>query len=86
MCRQLEGGGMEVIMEYVIEYEETIRKTNSVAIEVGCMDEAEEIATKLAEKAGGFRHPDDILCALSAMGVDVLGVCKGVEDCEYEIC
>lgn len=72
-------------MKYEIEYEETIKRINSVTIEVDDEDEGEDIADKLYEKARGFNHSDDIFAALNDMGVKVVETCEGAEDCEYEI-
>ena len=72
-------------MKYEIEYEETIKRINSVTIEVEDEDEGEDIADELYDKARGFNHPDDIFAALNNMGVKVVETCEGAEDCEYEI-
>lgn len=72
-------------MEYVIEYEEVVKRINSVTIEVEDEDEGEEIADELYDKARDFYHPDDIFYALDDMGVKVLETCEGAEDCTYEI-
>lgn len=72
-------------MKYEIEYEETIKRINSVTIEVNDEDEGEDIADKLYEKARDFNHSDDIFAALNDMGVKVVETCEGAEDCEYEI-
>lgn len=72
-------------MKYEIEYEETIKRINSVTIEVEDEDEGEDIAAELYCEARGFNHPDDIFVALDNMGVKVVETCEGAEDCEYEI-
>lgn len=72
-------------MKYVIEYEEVIKKINSVTIEVKDEDEGNEIANELYNKARSFYHPDDIFCALDDMKVEVLEISEGAEDCTYEI-
>ena len=72
-------------MKYQIEYEETIKRTNSVTIEVEDEDEGEDIADELYDKARDFFHPDDIFAALNDMGVKVVEICKCAEECEYEI-
>ena len=72
-------------MKYEIEYEETIRRINSVTIEVEDEDEGEDIADELYDKARDFNHPDDIFVSLSDMGVKVVETCEGAEECEYEI-
>lgn len=72
-------------MKYEIEYEETIKRINSVTIEVEDEDKGEEIADELYDKARDFNHPDDIFEALNDMGVKVVETCDGAEDCEYEI-
>ena len=72
-------------MKYEIEYEETIKRMNSVTIEVEDEDEGEDIADELYDKARYFNHPDDIFVALNDMGVKVVETCEGAEDCEYEI-
>lgn len=72
-------------MRYTIEYEEIIRKDNSITIEVDDEDEGEEIVDELAKKVSEFYHPDDIFDALYDMGVEVIQTCEGAEDCEYEI-
>ena len=72
-------------MKYEIEYEETIKRINSVTIEVEDEDEGEDIADELYDKARYFNHPDDIFVALNDMGVKVIETCEGAEDCEYEI-
>lgn len=72
-------------MKYEIEYTETIKKCNTVTIEVESEEQGEEIADKLCEKARHYNHPDDIFCGLSDMGVKVIGKCEGAEDCQYEI-
>lgn len=77
--------GEYINMRYVIEYEEIIRRINSVTIEVEDKDKGEDIADKLYDRARDFNHPDDIFVALDDMGVKVVETCKGAEDCEYEI-
>ena len=77
--------GEYINMKYEIEYEETIKRINSVTIEVEDEDEGEDIADELYEKARDFFHPDDIFAALTDMGVKVVETCKGAEECEYEI-
>lgn len=72
-------------MKYEIEYEETIKRINSVTIEVEDEDEGEDIADELYDRAIDFNHPGDIFAALSDMGVKVVETCEGAEDCEYEI-
>ena len=72
-------------MKYQIEYEETIRRINSVTIEVEYEGEGEDIADELYDKARDFNHPDDIFVALNNMGVKVVETCEGAEECEYEI-
>ena len=72
-------------MKYEIEYEETIKRINSVTIEVEDEGEGEDIADELYDKARDFNHPDDIFVALNNMGVKVVETCEGDEDCEYEI-
>lgn len=72
-------------MKYEIEYEETIKRINSVTIEVEDKDEGEDVADELYDKARNFNHPDDIFVALNNMGVKVVETCEGDEDCEYEI-
>lgn len=72
-------------MNYEIEYTETVKKSNTVTIEVESEEQGEEIADKLYEKARNYNHPDDIFCDLREMGVKVLEICEGAEDCEYEI-
>ena len=72
-------------MKYEIEYEETIRRINSVTIEVKDEDEGEDIADELYDKARNFNHPDDIFASLGDMGVKVVETCEGAEECEYEI-
>lgn len=72
-------------MKYTIEYVETVKKVNSVTIEVEDEDEGEEIADTLYDKARNFYHPDDIFAELDDMGVKVIETCEGSEDCEYEI-
>ena len=72
-------------MKYEIEYEETIKRVNSVTIEVEDEGEGEDIADELYDKARDFNHPDDIFVALNNMGVKVVETCEGAEECEYEI-
>lgn len=72
-------------MKYEIEYEETIKRINSVTIEVEDENKGEEIADELYDKTRDFNHPDDIFEALNDMGVKVIETCEGAEDCEYEI-
>lgn len=72
-------------MQYVLEYEECVRKTNSITIEVESEEKGEEIANELYGKAMGFRHPDDIKMALLGNGIKIIGTCEGTEDCSYEI-
>ena len=71
-------------MKYEIEYEEVIRRINSVTIEVEDADEGEDVANELYDLSNRFDHPDDIFYALSNMGYDVLETCEGAEDCRYE--
>lgn len=70
-------------MKYEFEYSELIEKVNSITIEVE--DEAEEILDELCQKAPMFWHPDDIFDALRKLGVKVVEVCEGSEECHYEI-
>ena len=72
-------------MKYTIEYEETVKRINSVSIEVEDEDEGEDIADELYDKTRDFYHPDDIFAALSDMGVEVVETCEGAEDVSYEI-
>lgn len=72
-------------MKYEIEYTETVKRCNTIAIEVESEEQGEEIADELYEKARNYNHPDDIFCDLSEMGVKILERCEGAEDCEYEI-
>lgn len=72
-------------MKYEIEYEEIVRRINSVTIEVEDEDEGDEIAEELYDKARSFYHPDDIFAALDDMGIEVVETCEGAEDCTYEI-
>ena len=72
-------------MKYEIEYEETIKRINSVTIEVEDEGEGGDIADELYDKARDFNHPDDIFVALNNMGVKVVETCEGAEECEYEI-
>ena len=72
-------------MKYVIEYEETVRRINSVTIEVCDEYQGEEIADQLYNKQGNFDHPDCIFDELHSMGVKILETCEGAEGCEYEI-
>lgn len=72
-------------MKYEIEYEEIIKRINSVTIKVEDEDEGENIADRLDEMARDFYHPDDIFAALDDMGAEVVETCEGAEECEYEI-
>ena len=72
-------------MKYTIEYEDTVKRINSVTIEVEDEDEGEDIADELYDKARDFYHPDDIFVALSDMRVEVVETCEGAEDVSYEI-
>ena len=72
-------------MKYEIEYTETIKKCNTVTIEVESEEQGEEIADELYEQARNYNHPDDIFYDLRGMGVEVLERCEGAEECEYEI-
>ena len=72
-------------MKYTIEYEETIKRTNSITIEVEDTDEGEDIANELYDLARRFDHPDDIFYAVSNMGYEVLDTCEGAEYCTYEV-
>lgn len=72
-------------MKYQIEYEETIKRINSITIEVEDEDEGESIADELYYKRSYFMHPDAIVEALDDMGVKIVEVCLGAENCEYEI-
>lgn len=72
-------------MKYTIEYEETIRRINSVTIEVDNENYGEEIADKLYDKSANFYHPDCIFEELHDMGIKIIETCEGAETCEYEI-
>ncbi len=72
-------------MKYVIEYEEKVKRINSITIEVSDENQGEEIADNLYEEQGKFDHPDCIFEELHTMGVKILETCKGAENCEYEI-
>lgn len=72
-------------MKYEIEYTETVKRCNTITIEVESEEQGEEIAEELYGKARNYDHPDDIFCDLREMGVKVIGMCEGAEDCEYEI-
>lgn len=72
-------------MKYTIEYKETVRRINSVTIEVNNENDGEEIADKLYNKAKEFDHPDCIFEELHDMDIKIRETCKGAETCEYEI-
>lgn len=72
-------------MKYKIEYQETIKKINSVDIEVKDENDGEEIADKLCDIVGSFEHPDDIFDILDDMGVKIVETNEGAEYCEYQI-
>ncbi len=72
-------------MKYTIEYEEIVRKINSITIDVKNEEEGEEVANKLYNKASRYDHPDCIFDDLRNMGIKVIETCEGAEDCEYEI-
>lgn len=72
-------------MKYVIEYEEKVRRINSITIEVNNEDQGEKIADKLYEEQENFDHPDCIFEELHSMGIKILGTLEGAESCEYEI-
>lgn len=72
-------------MKYVIEYEEKVKRINSITIEVSDENQGAEIANKLYEEQENFDHPDCIFEELHSMGVKILETCEGAEDCEYEI-
>ena len=72
-------------MKYTIEYEEIIKKINSVTIEVKDKNKGNEIADMLYEKQKQFYHPDDIFYAISNMGIKIVEINEGAENCEYEI-
>lgn len=72
-------------MKYTINYEEIIKKTNNITIEVKSEEEGESIADKLYTKASRWDHPDYIFDELRNMGVKILETCEGAEECEYEI-
>ena len=72
-------------MKYEIEYLETIKRYNTVTIDVENKEEGEKIADELYEKANKYDHPDDIFDDLSDMGAKVIERCEGAEECEYEI-
>jgi hypothetical protein len=73
------------MVEYVIQYVETIKRTNSVTIEVENENRGEEIADELFNKQGNFDHPDDILYEINKMGVKIIETGRGYDLCEYEI-
>jgi len=75
----------KINMKYIIEYEETIRRINSVTIDVEDEKQGEKIADELSNKAKHYNHPDYILEDLWNMGIKVIEFCEGAEDCKYEI-
>jgi len=72
-------------MQYRIDYEEIVKRINSVTIEVADEAEGERIADTLADSAGKFNHPDDIMHALHEMKVPIVETCEGAEDASYAI-
>ena len=72
-------------MKYTIKYEETVRRINSVTIEVDNENDGEEIADELYDKAEEFDHPDCIFEELHDMGIKIIETCEGAGICEYEI-
>lgn len=72
-------------MKYQIEYEETIKRINSITIKVENEDEGQNVADELCNKENSFVHPDAIVEALDDMGIKIVEICLGAEDCEYEI-
>ena len=74
-----------MIMKYDIEYLETVKRINTITIEVESEEQGEKIADELCKKAAEYNHPDDIFFGLEEMGVKVVGKCDGAEECEYEI-
>lgn len=72
-------------MQYIIEYEETIKKVNSITIEVESEEKGDEIAEELAGKEGWYDHPDDIIFELDKLGVKIVERCEGAEKCSHEI-
>ena len=72
-------------MKYIIEYEEIVKRINSVIIEVDSEVEGKYIADELNDSARDFNHPDDIFITLDDMGVKIIETCEGAEYCEYEI-
>lgn len=72
-------------MKYIIEYEEIVKRINSVIIEVDSEVEGKYIVDELNDSARDFNHPDDIFIALDDMGVKVTDTCEGNENREYEI-
>ena len=72
-------------MKYIIEYEEIVKRINSVIIEVDSEVEGKYIADELNDSARDFNHPDDIFIALDDMGVKITDTYEGDENREYEI-
>jgi len=72
-------------MKYTIEYEEIVRRINSIIIDVDNEEEGEKVADVLYDKASEYDHPDCIFDDLKDMGIQVIETCEGTEECEYEI-
>lgn len=72
-------------MKYEIEYEEIIRRMNSVIIKVDNEDEGDEIADELYRRSHEFDNPDCIFDVINDLGVEVIETCEGDEECKYEI-
>lgn len=73
-------------MKYVIEYEEVIRRTNSITIEVEDEDVGDDVVNELYYNSIKYDHPDCIFDDLRDMNVKIIDSCQGAENCEYEIC
>lgn len=72
-------------MNYIIEYEEVVKRINSITIEVEDKEAGEEIADELDEIASDFNCPDDIFDALRDMSAKIVKTYKGTKSCQYEI-
>lgn len=70
-------------MKFKIEYEEEVKRINTVTIEVESEEEGEEIADHLAVMR--FQHADDIKYEIGKLGKKITDTCEGAEDCHYEI-
>lgn len=72
-------------MEYFVVYEEVIKRTNRIKINVDTVVEGQHIVEQVCGNESTFNHPDDIVDAMRDAGAEVIEVREGTPKCRYQI-